>query len=116
MTDALTTPSAVPALPVATAAQRGKIEKVAKDFESSFLQVMMGQMFDTVSTGEFSGGAGEQAFKSFLTDAFSKQMTAHGGVGLAHRLTREMLKMQGLTDPAALPPTPEAPATPGDPA
>ena len=94
----LSAPSAVPARPAASADQQARIDKVARDFESSFLQVMLGQMFDTVATSSFDGGAGEQAFKSFLTDAFAKQMTANGGIGLAGQLRHEMLKMQGLSD------------------
>jgi flagellar protein FlgJ len=89
-----------PDLPVATAVQKAKIDKAAHDFESSFLQVMMGQMFDTVSTSSFGGGEGEAAFKSFLTDAFAKQMTKSGGIGLSKQITHEMLKMQGLSEGA----------------
>jgi Rod binding domain-containing protein len=95
-----TLPATAPALPAATPEQRARIGKVARDFEVSFLQVMLGQMFDTVTTGDFNGGEGEAAFKSFLTDAFSKQMTASGGVGLTNQLTRELLKMQGLSEGA----------------
>jgi Rod binding domain-containing protein len=89
-----------PALPVATPEQKARIDKVAHDFEASFLQVMLGQMFDTVQTGGFSGGEGEQAFKSFLTDAFAKSMAAQGGVGLARQMTHELLKLQGLSEGA----------------
>jgi Rod binding domain-containing protein len=45
----------------------------------------------------FSGGAGEQAFRSFMTDAIATSMSKAGGVGLAKSVTAEMLKMQGLT-------------------
>jgi hypothetical protein len=55
------------------------------------------QMFEGVSTSApFGGGAGEEAFKSFLMDAFAKQMTKAGGVGITASVQREMLKMQGL--------------------
>ena len=92
------TPPAAPILPAATPQQKAKAAKVAHDFEASFLQVMMGQMFSGVSGGAFvhSGGEGEDAFKSFLTDAFAKTMAKHGGVGLAKPLTHELLKMQGV--------------------
>ena len=79
-------------------AKRGQIEKTAKDFEASFLSVMLGQMFkDVGAEAPFSGGHGEAAFKSFLGDAMAKQMVQHGGVGLADRVTQEMLKLQGLS-------------------
>ena len=75
---------------------RDQIAKASKDFESSFLSIMLSQMFEGVGGGEFSGGQGEEMFKSFLMDAFSKQMTNTGGVGLSDAVQREMLKLQGL--------------------
>ena len=92
-------PVALPAspLPAADAAVRARIQKTATQFEASFLQVMLGQMFDSVDSGAFGGGAGEDAFKSFLTDSFAKSMAQSGGIGLSKDLAREMLKMQGLS-------------------
>jgi len=90
-------PVAPSTLPVADPAIRAKIEKTATDFEAAFLQVMLGQMFDSVDAGAFGGGAGEDAFKSFMTEAFAKSMAKGGGVGLSKDLTQEMLKMQGLS-------------------
>ena len=79
---------------------RARIEKTAKEFESAFLSTAFQTMFSGVNTSEpFGGGEGEQAFKSFLMDAFAKQMTRSGGVGLAASVTQEMLKMQGLSSP-----------------
>jgi Rod binding domain-containing protein len=81
---------------------RARIEKTAKEFESVFLSTAFQTMFSGVNTSEpFGGGQGEQAFKSFLMDAFAKQMTKAGGVGIAASVTQEMPKMQGLsTTPA----------------
>jgi Rod binding domain-containing protein len=78
------------------AVTREKIAKASKDFEASYLSIMLGQMFQGVGEGEFSGGQGEAMFKSFLTDAISKEITRTGGVGLAAPVQREMLKLQGL--------------------
>ena len=90
--------AATPQLTAEQLAKRGQIEKTAKDFEASFLSVMLGQMFkDVGAQAPFSGGHGEAAFKSFLGDAMAKQMVQHGGVGLADRVTQEMLKLQGLS-------------------
>jgi Rod binding domain-containing protein len=78
-------------------AKRGKIQQTARDFEASFLSVMMQQMFAGISTdGPFGGGAGEEMFRSVLTEAMAKQMARRGGVGIAAEVQREMLKMQGL--------------------
>ena len=80
-------------------AKRAKIAETAKTFESSFLSVMMQQMFEGVKTSEpFGGGNGEEMFKSMLTDAMSKQVTKAGGIGQASTIQREMLKMQGLKE------------------
>ncbi len=39
---------------------RARIEKTAKDFEASFLLVMLGEMFDGLPTdGPFGGGEAE---------------------------------------------------------
>lgn len=77
---------------------RERIKATSREFEASFLSVVMGQMFEGVGEGEFSGGQGAAMFKSFLLDAFSKQMTRSGGVGLAASVEREMLKLQGLEE------------------
>jgi flagellar protein FlgJ len=58
---------------------------------------MLGQMFKDVNTSApFGGGPGEDAFKSFMTDAMAKQVVKSGGVGLASAVQKEMLKLQGL--------------------
>lgn len=83
-----------PSRPAGASPERSR--KAAEDFEAAFLSIMLGQMFEGVSAGEFSGGQGEDMFKSFMMDAFAKQITRSGGVGLADSVQREMLKLQGL--------------------
>ncbi|WP_309642812.1 rod-binding protein, partial [Phenylobacterium sp.] len=79
-------------------AKRGQIEKTAKDFEASFLSVMLNQMFAGVSTeAPFGGGNGEQMFKSFMSDAIAKQVVKSGGLGVSDSVAKEMLKLQGLS-------------------
>ena len=92
-------PGAAPATPTpAEIAKRAAIAKASKDFESSFLSVMLGQMFKDVNTSApFGGGPGEDAFKSFMSDAMAKQMVKAGGIGLASTVQKEMLKLQGLS-------------------
>lgn len=78
-------------------AKRGQIKATAEKFEQSFLSVMLQQMFDGVETSApFGGGQGEAMFKSFMTDAMAKEITKHGGIGVADVVSREMLKLQGL--------------------
>jgi flagellar protein FlgJ len=91
----LTPPAAAPS--AAELAKRGQIKQTAQKFETSFLSVMLGQMFEGTDTpAPFGGGPGEAMFKSFLTEAMAKKMTDAGGVGISAAVQREMLKMQGL--------------------
>ncbi len=77
---------------------RARIDKTATEFESSFLSVMLGQMFQGLSTdGPTGGGEAEKTMRSFMTDAFAKGMANHGGIGLAPSIRAQMLRMQGLT-------------------
>jgi Rod binding domain-containing protein len=86
------------ALPVAGVATRARIDVTAKQFETQFMSVMLGQMFQGVETSApFGGGEAESTFKSFLTDAFAKSVVKHGGIGMAKDISREMLKLQGLS-------------------
>ncbi len=82
----------------AQTALRARISATAKDFESQFLSVMMGEMMSGVGEkGFFGGGAGESAFKSFMTDAMAKAVSSRGGVGLAKEVSKSMLRLQGLS-------------------
>lgn len=91
-------PGAPGAYPAASAAVRAKIDASAKKFESQFLSVMLGHMFDgTSAPAPFGGGQGEEMFKSFLTDAFADAIARHGGVGLSKDISKAMLKLQGLS-------------------
>ena len=88
-------PSAPAGLPKATPEQLARITKVSRDFESSFVSVMLAEMTAGVKGADES--AGGDAFKSFMNDAMAKSMTARGGIGLAPRLRSEMLRLQGLS-------------------
>ena len=92
------TPPAPAPMSAAELAKRGQIAKTAKDFEGSFLTVMIGQMMKDVKVSEpFGGGQGEEMFKSFMNEAMAKQVVKTGGVGIADDVAKEMLKLQGLS-------------------
>ena len=91
-------------LPPATNAQLTRIRHAAKDFEAQLVGQMLQPMFDTLATdGEFEGGQAEGTYRTFMVDAMGKQMSHRGGLGVAHAVEREMLKMQGLSDPSSAP-------------
>jgi len=102
--DTLSLPTASPALlarpatpTAAEMAKRKDIDATAQSFESSFLSIMLQQMFEGVDTSApFGGGDGEKMFRSFMTDAIAAQTTKSGGIGIADAVRTEMLKMQGL--------------------
>jgi Rod binding domain-containing protein len=82
-------------------ARRGQIHQTAQKFEASFLTSMLQTMFKSVTTAPpFGGGPGEDMWKSFLAEAMAKDMARRGGVGVAASVEREMLKLQGMNDPA----------------
>jgi Rod binding domain-containing protein len=87
------------ALPVATPVQMAKIHDAAKSFEAMLVTQMLEPMFSGIKTdGPFGGGEGEGAYRGFMLDAFGKQMSKAGGIGVASTIQREMLKMQGLSE------------------
>ena len=81
----------------ASDAAKARIHKSAQDFEASFLQVMLGQMMSGAGQTDpsFSGGEGEQAFRSFLTEAMAKGVVKAGGIGVSRTVEHELLKLQG---------------------
>ena len=89
--------AALPPLPKATPEQRARISSTAQAFEAQLLSQMFQPMFEGVSTdAPFGGGEAEKTIRSFLIDAFAKQTAKAGGIGLAHSVMSEMLKLQGL--------------------
>lgn len=78
------------------AADSAQIAKSAKDFEAMAIGQMLQPMFDTVkiANGVFGGGAGEEAWKPMLVQAYAKQIAAHGGLGLAKPVYDAMIRMQ----------------------
>ena len=67
----------------------------SEEFESLFISQMLGHMFEGVGTNEtFGGGEGEDAFKSFMTDEYSKMIVKTGGIGIADNVKAEMIRMQ----------------------
>ena len=75
----------------------GKAKDAGEKFEAQFLSTMFQHMFQGLETdGPFGGGAGEEMFRSVMTEALGKQVVKSGGIGLADTVQREILKLQGL--------------------
>lgn len=94
------TQSGATATSAAELAKRGQIHQTAVKFEASFLTTVLQTMLNSVETSApFGGGAGEDMWKSFEAEAMAKNMAARGGVGVSRAVEREMLKLQGLSEP-----------------
>ena len=82
----------ITARPTALAPQRAEdareaaARRTAQDFESAFLAEMLKHtgINRTPETG--GGGAGEDAFASFLTGEYARLLAERGGIGLAEQI------------------------------
>jgi Rod binding domain-containing protein len=70
--------------------------QAAQAFEANVLSQLFAPMFDTVDSahGLFGGGEGESAWRPMLTQELAKHVAAHGGIGLAAPVLRQMMQMQ----------------------
>ncbi len=71
------------------------VRQAAQEFESFFLT----QFIETIQSGisteaPFGGGAGERAFRSFLSEEHARSIVNSGGVGIADRLYRDIIALQ----------------------
>ena len=68
-------------------------KKVAKDFESLFIGMMVKSMRETVGKDKLTnGGHGEEIYSSLLDQEYAKAMTESGGVGLTAMLEKQLVK------------------------
>lgn len=76
--------------------ERKAAKKVAQEFESVFVGMMMKSMRETVGKDSLTGGSrGEEIFRSLLDQEYATAFAARGGIGLA-----PMIEKQLLADPA----------------
>lgn len=72
-----------------------EIKKAGDDFEAMFLSEMLSHMFAEVPVDEtFGGGPGEQVFRGFLVNEYSKNMVRAGGIGISAAIQQEMISLQ----------------------
>ena len=68
-------------------------KKVAKEFETMFVGLMLKSMRETVGKDKLTnGGHGEEVYRSMLDQEYAKSLTDHGGVGLTAMLERVLNK------------------------
>ena len=76
-----------------------KDRATAQSFEPVFLGQMTQLMIESVDTGTFSGGNGEDVFRGVLAEKLGTAMAARGGLGLAPAVLDQILRLkQGTPD------------------
>jgi len=70
--------------------------EAARSFEASFIAEMLKASGLNAMPEGFGGGAGEEAFSSYLTEEYAEIMSERGGFGLAERIFESLkLREQG---------------------
>lgn len=77
--------ASAPRKPDVAAAERAA-RKTAEAFESAFLAEMLKHTGINRTPDSGGGGAGEEAFASFLTGEYARLIAERGGVGLAEQI------------------------------
>ncbi|MGE7413181.1 rod-binding protein [Methylobacterium tarhaniae] len=78
-------------------ADKIKMQKTAKDFESMFLE----QSLDVLNRSEGTdgplgqNGTGGGVYRSMLNKEYAQSIVQSGGVGIGDQVMREMLRLQG---------------------
>lgn len=68
----------------------------AKAFEAAFLGEMLKYTGINAMPDAFGGGAGEEAFGSFLTQEYARLIAERGGIGIAEQVFETLKqRMQG---------------------
>ncbi len=72
------------------------IEKVAQQFESVFVQMMLKAMRETVPEGGLFGDEATKTFEQMLDSQLSVTLSEGGGIGLAPVIARQLKGNAGL--------------------
>ncbi len=76
--------------PVKATPDQKALKRVAKAFEASFIAEMLKSAGVGKSRESFGGGAGEEAFSSFLVTAQADKLSEAGGFGLAEKIYQSL--------------------------
>lgn len=73
--------------------KRKELKKVARDFESLYLNMMLKSMRQTVGEDKLTGGGkAEETYRFLLDQEYANAAAKRGGVGIASMLEKELLK------------------------
>lgn len=72
-----------------------QMNKLAEEFEAFFLSQALQPMFANIEPeGAFSGGPGNDIWKSMQVDEYGKALAKNGGIGLADAVMKQLLIAQ----------------------
>lgn len=75
--------------------QQQKAQKNSQDFEAVFLNTMFQQMYASAKgEGPFGDTTGTGAWRSMLTEQYSKSVVSNGGVGISADVFRSLIMQQ----------------------
>lgn len=74
---------------------QAKTRKQSEDFEAMFLNTMFSQMTSSIKgEGPFGDTTGTGAWRSMLTDEYSKSFAKAGGIGISNDVFRTLIIQQ----------------------
>ncbi len=76
-------------------------KKVAREFESLFVGMMLKSMRETVGKdGMTGGGHGEETYRGLLDQEYANAIAGQGTIGLAGIIEQQLLRQQGVAGQA----------------
>jgi len=76
-------------------ARKAEIRKVAVEFQSLFVEMMLKSMRETVNKDKLTGGGhGEEVYGSMLDREYATAISRRGNLGLAEMIEQQMLKQE----------------------
>lgn len=77
--------------------QREQVKKLANEFESLFLDIIVRSMRQSIQkSGLIDGGNAEEIYRSLLDSEYSKNMAAQRTTGIADAIEKQLLGMTEL--------------------
>jgi Rod binding domain-containing protein len=77
------------------AAGKERAKAASQSFEAVFLNSMFEHMFAGIDgEGPFGGSGATKVWRSFLTDAYAKNLAKAGGIGIADQVYRSLISHQ----------------------
>lgn len=85
--------------PTDSGKEQAAAKKVAREFESLFVGMMLKSMRETVGKDKLTGGgSAEENYRVLLDQEYSQRIAESGGIGLARAIEQQILKINTPVD------------------